>query len=71
MKKYQSPETIDMSDLLNEIEQQISPESVKRIKEYLVKINKEAESVNYSYQISTSQEDNDWNDPLNDHWDNY
>lgn len=25
----------------------------------------------FSYQISTSATDNDWNDSLNDHWDNY
>ena len=25
----------------------------------------------YSYQISANNKDNDWNDPLNDHWDNY
>ena len=25
----------------------------------------------YSYQISVNNKDNDWNDPLNDHWDNY
>lgn len=25
----------------------------------------------YSYQISANYKDNDWNDPLNDHWDNY
>jgi esterase/lipase len=71
MKKYQRPESIDMSDLLNEIEQQTPPESVERVKQLLAKINEKFESVNYSYQISISQEDNDWNDPLNDHWDNY
>jgi hypothetical protein len=26
---------------------------------------------NYAYQISVNYEDNDWNDPQNDHWDNY
>jgi hypothetical protein len=26
---------------------------------------------NYSYQISANYKENDWNDPLNDHWDNY
>lgn len=25
----------------------------------------------YAYQISTSALENDWNNPLNDHWDNY
>lgn len=25
----------------------------------------------YAYQISVNQQDNDWNNPLNDHWDNY
>jgi hypothetical protein len=25
----------------------------------------------YSYQISVNYKDNDWNDPINDHWDNY
>ena len=25
----------------------------------------------YAYQISANYKDNDWNDPLNDHWDNY
>lgn len=66
MKKYQRPEIIDMSDLLNEIEQQTLPEYVIRVKQHLAKINEHFESLNYSYQISTSQEDNDWNDPLND-----
>jgi hypothetical protein len=60
-----------MSDLLNEIEQQTPPESVEHVKQYLAKINEKAENINYFYQISVSQEDNDWNDPLNDHWDNY
>lgn len=26
---------------------------------------------NYSYQMSANYKDNDWSDPLNDHWDNY
>jgi hypothetical protein len=27
--------------------------------------------LDYAYLISINQEDNDWNDLLNDHWDNY
>jgi hypothetical protein len=27
--------------------------------------------MDYLYLMSINQEDNDWNDPLNDHWDNY
>lgn len=69
MKKYQSPETIDMSDLLNEIGQKTLPESVYLIQVSLAKAN---ENTNLNaYQISINQEDNDWNDPLNDHLDNY
>lgn len=39
MKKYKSLETIDMSDLLNEVEQQTSLESVISVKQHLAKIN--------------------------------
>lgn len=39
MKKYQRPETIDMSDLLNEIEQQTPPESVRFIEQSLAMAN--------------------------------
>jgi antitoxin component HigA of HigAB toxin-antitoxin module len=39
MKKYQRLETIDMSDLLNEIEQQTPPESVRFIEQSLVMAN--------------------------------
>jgi transcriptional regulator with XRE-family HTH domain len=35
MKKYQSPEEIDMSDLLNEVIEQTPPESVRFIKQSL------------------------------------
>lgn len=27
--------------------------------------------IDYLYLMSINKEDNDWNDPLNDHWDNY
>jgi antitoxin component HigA of HigAB toxin-antitoxin module len=39
MKKYKSPETIDMSDLLNDIEQQTPPESVRFIEQSLAMAN--------------------------------
>jgi ribosome-binding protein aMBF1 (putative translation factor) len=39
MKKYKSPETIDMSDLLNKIEQQTPPESVRFIEQSLAMAN--------------------------------
>jgi antitoxin component HigA of HigAB toxin-antitoxin module len=39
MKKYQRPETIDMSDLLNEIEQQTPPEFVRFIEQSLAMAN--------------------------------
>jgi transcriptional regulator with XRE-family HTH domain len=39
MKKYISPETIDMSDLLNEIEQQTPPDSVRFIEQSLAMAN--------------------------------
>ena len=39
MKKYKSPETIDMSDLLNEIELQTPPESVRFIEQSLAMAN--------------------------------
>ena len=121
MKKYESPEIIDMSDLLNEIELQTPPESVRFIKQSLAmadyierllsdkglkqedladKLGKSEAEIskwlsgthNFTLrsiaQIETvldvkiiefpkqklyiqNKEDNDWNDPLNDHWDNY
>lgn len=39
MKEYQRPEIIDMSDLLNEIEQQTPPESVRFIEQSLAMAN--------------------------------
>jgi antitoxin component HigA of HigAB toxin-antitoxin module len=39
MKKDQSPETIDMSDLLNKIEQQTPPESIRFIEQSLAMAN--------------------------------
>jgi transcriptional regulator with XRE-family HTH domain len=39
MKRYQRPETIDMRDLLNEIEQQTPPESVRFIEKSLAMAN--------------------------------
>jgi hypothetical protein len=39
MKKYQRPDTIDMSDLLNEIEEQTPPESVRFIEQSLAMAN--------------------------------
>jgi DNA-binding Xre family transcriptional regulator len=39
MKKYKSPETIDMSDLLNDIELQTPPESVRFIEQSLAMAN--------------------------------
>ncbi len=39
MKKYQSPEEIDMSDLLNNVIEQTPPESVRFIKQSLAMAN--------------------------------
>jgi hypothetical protein len=36
-----------------------------------IELLEDAVNHDYAYQISVNYEDNDWNDPLNDHWDNY
>jgi hypothetical protein len=67
MKKYKSPETI----LLNEVELQTPPESIRFVEQQSLANCIENTNLNYAYQISINQQGNDWNDPLNDHWDNY
>ena len=36
-----------------------------------IEILEDIANPDFSYQMTVSNENNDWNDPLNDHWDNY